>query len=87
MELSTVTEQIRTFVTKTFKIDAGDSEFNDDIHLFDYGYVDSFGAVEIINYIQDKFNIEISNKDLVIHPLNTIKEISTLVHQRIGDIK
>lgn len=83
MPLSDVTDALRTFIKKTFKVDDSDSEFTDDVHLFDYGYVDSFGAVNIIVFVRERFGVTISDKDLVIHPLNTVREIATLVHQRM----
>ena len=55
-----------------------------DVHLFDYGYIDSFGAVELTSFVENKFSIKISNSDLVIHPLNTINEIAEFVFKRRG---
>lgn len=76
-------DQLRVFIMNEFSISEDDNEFNADIHLFDYGYVDSFGAVKIINFIKQEYGVEISDQDLVIHSLNTIREIATLVYQRI----
>ncbi len=84
MTLDDLMATLRGFIKEKFKIGADDNSFDDDVHMFDYGYVDSFGAVEIINFIESKFGVTISDQDLVVHPLNTIREISTLVHQRLG---
>jgi D-alanine--poly(phosphoribitol) ligase subunit 2 len=84
MQLSEVMSKLHSFVRTKFKVGADDADFNDDVHLFDYGYVDSFGAVEIITFVKSEFGVTISDKDLVIHPLNTIREISTLVHGRMA---
>jgi len=32
--------------------------------------------------VQDRFGVKISDADLTIHPLNTVREIATLVHGR-----
>ena len=84
MEPTDVMDDLRTFIREKFEIDDNDPEFSDDVHLFDYGYVDSFGAVTIITFIHDRFNVEITDEDLIIHPLNTVREISALVHRRMG---
>ncbi len=84
MQLSEVMDELRAFLKKTFKVSDSDAEFTDDVHLFDYGYVDSFGAVSIITFAKERFGVTISDKDLVVHSLNTIREISTLIHQRLG---
>ena len=87
MTLDEVIAALRTFVKETFTISDEDKAFTDDVHLFDYGYVDSFGAVKIINFVKTRFGVTIADQDLVIFPLNTIREIATLVHQRLGDAR
>lgn len=84
MTLDEVISTLREFIRRQFKIGDTDKDFNDDTHLFDYGYVDSFGAVTIITFVKDRFKVTISDQDLVIHPLNTVREIATLVHGRLG---
>jgi acyl carrier protein len=85
MTLDEMMDDFRGFVKKEFNVGDNDPDFNNDVHLFDYGYVDSFGAVSLINYIQKRFGVTISDQDLVVHPLNTVREICTLVHQRMGN--
>ncbi len=84
MEIEQVMAELRTFIRTQFKVSESDRDFNDDVHLFDYGYVDSFGAVTVITFVKDRFGVTISDQDLVVHPLNTVREIATLVHQRFG---
>lgn len=83
IELNEIKQGLRTFVQTRFKIADSDPDFNDDVHLFDYGYVDSFGAVELMTFIKETYAVEISNSDLIVHPLNTITEIGSLVSRRL----
>ena len=41
-----IKEKLRAFIQEKFEID-DDPDFTDDVHLFNEGFVDSFGAVEI----------------------------------------
>jgi len=84
MNLENVMEALSAFLVETFEIPPDDTDFNEDVHMFDYGYVDSFGAVTIIGFVEKRFGVEITDQDLVIHPLNTVREISTLVVERLG---
>jgi acyl carrier protein len=77
-----IADQLRTFIRQKFKIPEQDGEFNDDVHLFDYGYVDSFGAVELTTFVEKTFGTKISENDLVAYPLNTINEIADFVWKR-----
>jgi D-alanine--poly(phosphoribitol) ligase subunit 2 len=83
MNLDEVMRRLSDFVRAEFRVAADDRDFSDDVHLFDYGYVDSFGAVHLIAFIAKEFGVQITDRDLVVHPLNTIREIGTLVHSRV----
>jgi methoxymalonate biosynthesis acyl carrier protein len=73
---------LRDYIVERSAISADDPDFNDDVHLFDYGYVDSFGALDLINFVQAAFQIRITESDLVAYPLNTIREIAQFTFQR-----
>jgi acyl carrier protein len=83
MELSEIKTTLRDYIREHYNIPEGDADFNDDVHLFDYGYVDSFGAVDLIRFVESAFGVTIGQSDLIAYPLNTINEISDLVAARI----
>jgi D-alanine--poly(phosphoribitol) ligase subunit 2 len=82
MENDAIAAEIRQFVRKQFNVPDTDADFNDDVHLFDYGYVDSFGAVTLTTFVEEKFGIKVSQTDMIAHPLNTIREIVTFTQKR-----
>jgi methoxymalonate biosynthesis acyl carrier protein len=87
MQIDEAMQELRGFIRENFKIPAHDRDFNDDVHLFDYGYVDSFGAVDLTAFLERKFAVRVSDGDLMAHPFNTIREISSFVIKRLkGEI-
>ena len=82
LERAEVARRIEGFLRDRFAIDAGDAHFNADVHLFDYGYVDSFGAVELTTFLESAFQIVISSADLVHYPMNTVNELADFVVRR-----
>lgn len=78
-----IKEKLRAFIQEKFEID-DDPDFTDDVHLFNEGFVDSFGAVEIIHFIEQTYNIEITQKDITLYPMNTIKEIAEVVENKLS---
>lgn len=82
MQIEEIKAALRQYIREQFNVPAEDKDFNDDVHLFDYGYVDSFGAVTLTTFVKDQFGVEISNSDLVAYPLNTIQEIAEFVAKR-----
>jgi methoxymalonate biosynthesis acyl carrier protein len=87
MDLNNILAQLRQFVRQQFNITENDADFDDNVHLFDYGYVDSFGAVTLTTYIEAAFGVKVADTDMIAYPLNTIGEIATfVVRRRNGEI-
>ena len=82
MEIEEIAKTLRAYIVERYAIPAGDADFTDDVHLFDYGYVDSFGAVDLISFVQQTFGITISQGDLIAYAMNTINEIATFTSLR-----
>jgi len=78
-----ISSTIERFIRTQFGVTEGDRDFSRDVHIFDYGYVDSFGAVTLTEFVESTFNVKISNSDLMIHPMNTVNEIAVFVEQRL----
>ena len=56
--------------------DCGSVNENDD--LVDYG-LDSMKAVELVVELENEYDIEVDDEDLLIENLNTISKINTLI--------
>lgn len=82
MELEEITKALRDYIVERYAIPAGDADFTDDVHLFDYGYVDSFGAVDLVSFVQQAFGIKVSQADMIAYPMNTINEIAMFASLR-----
>ena len=87
MEGTQIADQLRGFIRERFNVPETDPDFSDDVQLFDYGYVDSFGAVELNSYVEKTFAIKVTPSDLIAFPLNSIQEIATFIaRRRAGEI-
>ena len=82
LTLEQITGPLEAFVREKFEVEDDDPDFDADVHLFDYGYVDSFGAVALGTFVQDKFGVEVRDQDLVVHSMNTLNEIAAFVSLR-----
>lgn len=81
-DVTTVAQQLDRFIRTKFEIAPDDPDFGNDVHLFDYGYVDSFGAQALIAFVENTFHIQINDDDLVKYPLNTVNEIARFIIKR-----
>ena len=77
-----VAETISEFIREKFEI-GDDPDFSNDVHLLNEGFVDSFGAVEIIHFVEQTYGIEVTQKDITLFPMNTVDEIAAVVESKI----
>jgi methoxymalonate biosynthesis acyl carrier protein len=82
MDTDEIMRALRDYIRTRFEIPDGDADFTDDVHLFDYGYVDSFGAVDLTRFVEQHCSITITQSDLVVFPMNSIREIATFAAKR-----
>jgi len=82
MEKAAIQDTLQDFVRRRYSVASDDPDFSNSVNLFDYGYVDSFGMVDLIAFVETTFSITISESDLVTSPLNTIEEIADFVLQK-----
>lgn len=78
----TVEETLNEFIREKFEI-GDDPDFTNDVHMFNEGFVDSFGAVEIIHFVEETYGIQITQRDITLFPMNTVNEIAKVVKKKI----
>lgn len=83
MNKGMIAEEIEEFIKAHFSI-GDDEDFTRDVNLFDYGFIDSLEATEIIVFLEERFSIEITQKDIILYPMNTINEIAEVVQGKVG---
>ncbi|MCI8842699.1 MAG: acyl carrier protein [Oscillospiraceae bacterium] len=80
-----VKDTLRDYIIQYASIEPDDPDFSDDVDLFDYGFVDSLGATEIVLFLEETFGIEITQADITLYPMNTIDEIAGVVEQKLQE--
>jgi acyl carrier protein len=58
--MSDVRGRIRAFIVSEFRVPDDDPQFTDEANLFENGYVDSMGLVELIAFIESTFHVKLS---------------------------
>ncbi|MCI8618701.1 MAG: acyl carrier protein [Oscillospiraceae bacterium] len=81
--MNEIEKKLFDYITETFEIDADDPDFGMDVDLFETGFLDSLGSFSIINFIEETWGVEITQKDLTLYPMNSIQEIAQVVGQKL----
>ena len=78
-----IAKEIYDYLVTTFEIEV-DADFDEDVNLFENGYVDSLDAMAIVAELKRRFGIEITQRDLMLYPMNTINELADVVRIKQG---
>ena len=70
-----IKDDIRNYIINKSKIQSNDTDFNDDLNLYKYGYLDSMDSMSVVFFIEENFNIKITKEDILMHNLQTINNI------------
>jgi galactoside O-acetyltransferase len=74
-----VRQVIRSYLEDTHFAEFGPGKLGDDDSLFDQQVIDSIGLVGLISMIEQQFNIEIADEDLVPEKLSTVSGLASIV--------
>lgn len=78
-----IAQAIERYIRSEFRIRDDDQSFDRDVDLYDLGFVDSAGAVELIAFVETTFGLELRDDDIFSDHFTTITGISGLVHARL----
>lgn len=82
METNDIAAALRQFIRNRYQVPENDPDFTDDVDLFNYGYIDSFGAVDLTAFVEKEFAIKFTDSDWATLPLGTVNQISSFVAKR-----
>ncbi|MBI4526162.1 MAG: hypothetical protein HY695_20375 [Deltaproteobacteria bacterium] len=81
-----IAEILERFIRSRFRVPVKDPLFSQTVDLFDSGYVDSVGVVELISFLESTFKIKIPEESLFSTEFTTISGISGIVLGRAAAI-
>jgi acyl carrier protein len=73
--------RIREFLTTNFYVDSG-AALTDQASLLDRGIIDSTGVMEVVEFLQQTFGIEVKDDELLPENLDSISRIDAFVSRK-----
>jgi acyl carrier protein len=74
--------RIRSFITDNLLYTRPDAYIADDERLLDRGIIDSMGVVELVQFLEAEFKIEIKDDDITEANLGSLAAIADFVAQK-----
>lgn len=83
MDQTTIERDIRDFLAQNFPLaDEGDALAGSD-SLIEAGVIDSTGVLELIEYLESNYDIQISDEEVLPDNLDSIERISRFVRAKL----
>ena len=79
MEIKT---EVRNFIVDNFMMGLDPGQLADRDSLLDKGIVDSTGVVELVGFIEEKFEIKIEDEELIPANLDSVDKIVAYINKK-----
>jgi acyl carrier protein len=79
ISVNAVADEIEAFVREHFQVPASDARFGRRLNLWEEGYVDSVGVVEMIEFLEQRFVVRIPEEVLFSPGFTSIDGIAASV--------
>jgi acyl carrier protein len=79
MQINEAEAVIEAFVRSKFDVAASDPGFSRKSDLYEDGYIDSVGIVELLAFLETEFDVEVPEAELLSEDFSTIEGIARTV--------
>jgi len=82
--MTDILDKIDAYVRELCEI-GDDPDYSPEVNLYDEGFLDSLKAAEVMAFVENTFGITISQKDIVLYPMNTVSEFAALAERKLRE--
>ncbi|MBM9605738.1 phosphopantetheine-binding protein [Desulfopila inferna] len=73
---------IRSFLFENFLFDAEEDALKNDDSFLEMGIIDSTGVLELVEWLEEEFDIQIEDEELVPENLDSIEQIAAFIQRK-----
>jgi len=82
IENEKIEEQVRGFITNNFLLGASAYNLKVDDSFFEKGIIDSTGVLELVSFIEETFDIKVTNEELIPDNLDSLNKIVPFIKRK-----
>ena len=77
-------DQIRTYIMENILLGSADTSIADDDSFLEKGIIDSTGILELVAFVEDEFEIEVEDEELIPDNFDSIEKLAAYTQRKIG---
>lgn len=81
MQLKT---ELRDFIIQNFLYGQEDNGFTDNDSFLEKGIIDSTGVLELVSFIEGKYEISVADEELIPDNFDSLNKLSTFISNKIN---
>lgn len=74
-----IREQLREFIIENFLFGSEENGLNDDDSFLETGIIDSTGILELVAFIEEKFEFEVNDEDLIPDNFDSVNKLISYI--------
>ena len=74
--------KIRAFIFDNFLFDAEESALQNDTSFLEQGIIDSTGVLELVDWLEEEFNISVDDEELLPENLDSVNLLSAYITRK-----
>lgn len=79
-----ISQRIRKFILDNYLFGYAENEFGDDASFLELGLLDSTAILELIAFIEEEFNIDVDDMEIIPENMDSINRVSCFVYRKIS---
>jgi acyl carrier protein len=77
-----IKDRIRSFIIETFLFGSSESALGDDDSFLESGIIDSTGVLELVSYVEEEFEIEVKDEELVPENFDSLNKLVGYIERK-----
>jgi len=73
---------LREFITENFLLSAGLDTFEEDDSFMEKGIIDSTGVLELLEFIEERFNIRVEDEEVIPDNLDSLNKLTSFINRK-----
>lgn len=80
--MNTIAASIRTFIFENFLFDADENALKNDDSFLEKGIIDSTGILELVEWIEEEFDIQVDDEELIPENLDSVDKLAIFITKK-----
>ncbi len=80
--MESLRRELRTFIVDNFLFGQDNGLLHDDTSFLEQGIIDSTGVLELISFLNDKYEVQLTDDEIIPENLDSIDRLVSLVERK-----